>query len=62
MNYQSTDAFAGGGRGFGLVNSAIDANSTFATASLCVGMHTSSEKQTLQREMGMGSYVVTQRG
>ncbi len=52
----------GGGRGFGLVNSAIDANSTFATASLCVGMHTSSEKQTLQREMGMGSYVVTQRG
>ncbi|WOG28461.1 hypothetical protein [Endozoicomonas sp. 8E] len=30
---------------------------SFATASLCVGMHTSPEKRTLQREIGMGSHA-----
>ncbi|WP_422412299.1 hypothetical protein [Endozoicomonas sp. ALB122] len=30
---------------------------SFATPTLCVGMHTSPEKGTLQREMGMGSHA-----
>ncbi|WOG29421.1 hypothetical protein [Endozoicomonas sp. 8E] len=30
---------------------------SFATPSLCVGLHTSPEKRTLQLEIGMGSHA-----
>ncbi|WP_448218495.1 hypothetical protein [Endozoicomonas sp. 2B-B] len=53
MNYQSTDAFVGGfARGFGLVNSAIDAKENRQYRKEMMGM----QKELYDRKIQRGNY------
>lgn len=51
MNYQSTDAFAGGfARGFGLVNSAIDAKQNLQYRKQMMGMQKDLHDRRIRKE------------
>lgn len=59
MNYQNTDAFAGGfARGFGLVNSAIDAKENRQYRKQMMGMQKLSLSNYFQRETKALVYAV----
>ncbi len=51
MNYQSTDAFAGGfARGFGLVNSAIESKENRQYRKQMMGMHKVEHERKIRKE------------